>query len=150
MTPLKLFQPSDTFHTETNHLICCANQMTGFYMKCKTGIKWVQDVSKLCNWGNRWGDWIQSFNWSHYNALKTVMKAPSAFFNTRAWDVEVTLDKRFIILHIHFFQQRLLKYSSLLTICLGCFFSNFSRASRAAANMAAVTDSLCSLLLGET
>ena len=96
MTPLNLFQPSDTFHTETNHLICCANQMAGFYMKCKTGIKWVEEASKLCNWGNRWGDWIQSFNWSHYNASKTVMKAPSAFFSTRAWDVEVTLDKRCI------------------------------------------------------
>ena len=32
------FQPSDAFHIET---ICCANQMTGFYIKCNTGLKWI-------------------------------------------------------------------------------------------------------------
>ena len=36
------FQSTVTFHIETNHLICTANQMTGFYMKCKTGVKWVK------------------------------------------------------------------------------------------------------------
>ena len=25
---------SVSFHKETSHLICCANQMTGFYMEC--------------------------------------------------------------------------------------------------------------------
>ena len=34
------FQPSATFHIETNHLICSSNQMTGFYMKCNIGLKW--------------------------------------------------------------------------------------------------------------
>ena len=33
--------PSVTFHTETSHLICSTNQMTGFDMKYKTGLKWV-------------------------------------------------------------------------------------------------------------
>ena len=37
-------QPSVAFHIETRHLICSANQMTGFYMRCNTGLKWV-------NWG---------------------------------------------------------------------------------------------------
>ena len=35
------YQPSIAFHIETSHLICRTNQMTGFYMKCKTGLKWV-------------------------------------------------------------------------------------------------------------
>ena len=35
------FQPSDAFYRETSHLICRANQMTGFYVKGNTGLKWV-------------------------------------------------------------------------------------------------------------
>ena len=35
------FQFSDAFHIETSHLICSSNQMTGFYMKCNTELKWV-------------------------------------------------------------------------------------------------------------
>ena len=35
------FQPSVAFHIETSHLISKANQMTGFYVKCNTGLKWV-------------------------------------------------------------------------------------------------------------
>ena len=37
-----LFQPSFAFHIETSRLICTANQVTGFYMKCNTGLKWVK------------------------------------------------------------------------------------------------------------
>ena len=35
------FQPSVVFDIETRHLICTANQMTGFYMKCGSGLNWV-------------------------------------------------------------------------------------------------------------
>ena len=38
------FQPSVAFHLEISHLICTANQVTGFYMKCNTGLKWVNLV----------------------------------------------------------------------------------------------------------
>ena len=31
------FQTSVAFYRETSHLICSANQMTGFYMTCNTG-----------------------------------------------------------------------------------------------------------------
>ena len=34
------------FHIEISNLICSANQITGFYMKCNTGLKWV-NVSEL-------------------------------------------------------------------------------------------------------
>ena len=37
-----LLHPSFVFHIETSHLICGADQMTGFYMKCKTGLKRVK------------------------------------------------------------------------------------------------------------
>ena len=44
------FQPSVTFRIETSHLICTANQMTGFYMKCNTGLKWVKYGKVLNLW----------------------------------------------------------------------------------------------------
>ena len=37
LTLSKLFHLSVAFNIETSHLICSANQMTGFYMKCDTG-----------------------------------------------------------------------------------------------------------------
>ena len=36
------FRPSVAFYIETSYLICTANQMTGFYMKRNTGLKWVE------------------------------------------------------------------------------------------------------------
>ena len=36
------FQLSVAFHIETSHLIYHANQVTGFYMECNTGLKWVK------------------------------------------------------------------------------------------------------------
>ena len=38
------FQPSVTFHIETSHLICRANQITSFYMKCNTGLTRVKHM----------------------------------------------------------------------------------------------------------
>ena len=40
------FQPTAAFHTESSHLIGSAKQMTGFYMKCNTGLKWVNPKDK--------------------------------------------------------------------------------------------------------
>ena len=54
-----LIQPNVAFHVENSHLICIANQMTGFYMKCianqmtgfymkcNIGLKWVKKQKKL-------------------------------------------------------------------------------------------------------
>ena len=39
---LNLFYPSVSYHIETSYLICAENQMTGFYMKYNTGLKWVK------------------------------------------------------------------------------------------------------------
>ena len=41
------FQPSVAFHIETRNLFCRANQMTGFYMKHNTGLKWVNGLESL-------------------------------------------------------------------------------------------------------
>ena len=37
-----LFQSIGEFGIETSHLICTANHMIGFYMKCNTGLKWIK------------------------------------------------------------------------------------------------------------
>ena len=39
---LNPFQSSAGFHIETSHLICIANQVTGFYMKCSPELKWFK------------------------------------------------------------------------------------------------------------
>ena len=41
MVEINLFQSSVAFHIETSHLFCSAKQMTGFYMKPTTGLKWI-------------------------------------------------------------------------------------------------------------
>ena len=38
---LNPFQSIVAFHIETSHLICSANQMIDLYIKCNTGLKWV-------------------------------------------------------------------------------------------------------------
>lgn len=35
------FHPSVAFHAETNQVICCANRMTGFCVKYKPELQWV-------------------------------------------------------------------------------------------------------------
>ena len=44
---INLFQLTFVFHTETSHLICTANQMTGFFMKWKAGPKRVKKSSEM-------------------------------------------------------------------------------------------------------
>ena len=36
------FQPNVAFHIETSHLFFRAKRMTGFYMKCNTGLEWIK------------------------------------------------------------------------------------------------------------
>ena len=43
---LNPFQSSVAFHIETSHSTCTANQMTGFYMKCNTGLKCIEQLNK--------------------------------------------------------------------------------------------------------
>ena len=40
-------QPSVAFHIETNQLICKTNQLTGFYMKYNTGLRWSNQFRSL-------------------------------------------------------------------------------------------------------
>ena len=40
--PVNTFRPSSEFNTEICYLICYANQMTSFYMKCIDDVKWVK------------------------------------------------------------------------------------------------------------
>ena len=41
-----LFPPNLAFHIETSHFIHKAKQMTIFYMKRNTGLKWVKNVEQ--------------------------------------------------------------------------------------------------------
>ena len=41
MYHIDLFRHSVAFHVETSHLICISNQITGFYMKCNAGLKYI-------------------------------------------------------------------------------------------------------------
>ena len=48
--PRKYFnpsQPSVAFHIETSHLISTASQMTGFHMKCNSGLKWANSTCPI-------------------------------------------------------------------------------------------------------
>ena len=40
------FQYIVAFVKKTSDLICSRNQMTGFYMKCNTGLKWIKYFKK--------------------------------------------------------------------------------------------------------
>ena len=44
---IKPFQFNVTFDIETSHLICTANQMTGFHVKCDFGLKSVKYFLEL-------------------------------------------------------------------------------------------------------
>ena len=48
---IQLFQSSVALHIEPNHLICNANQVTGFYMKGNTSLKWLKTIQffETCN-----------------------------------------------------------------------------------------------------
>ena len=47
---LTSFQLNVVFDIETSHLICFANKMTGFYIKCNSGLKWVQKAFMQHDW----------------------------------------------------------------------------------------------------
>ena len=40
-------QPSAACHIEASNLIYTAHQMTGFYMKCNSGLKWVNSICQI-------------------------------------------------------------------------------------------------------
>ena len=44
---------------ETSHLFRSANQMTGFSMKCNTGLKWVHPLSAN---PTKWSNTLKQFN----------------------------------------------------------------------------------------
>ena len=65
------FQHSVAFYIETSHLICSVYQMTGFFMKCNTGLKWVNLVPLLLvlNKYCKKSTLIRSFSGPHFPAF---------------------------------------------------------------------------------
>ena len=47
--PINPFKPSVAFHIETSNLISLQIKMIVFYMKCNTGLKWVNTVFQWKN-----------------------------------------------------------------------------------------------------
>ena len=45
---LNSIQPCIALHLETSHLLWTAEELTGFYMKCNTGLKWVNTSIDQC------------------------------------------------------------------------------------------------------
>ena len=59
-----LVKPSVAFEIEINHLFFSGNQMTGFYMKCNSRLKWVKivDICKNC-----YVLWVKTLIISYWN-----------------------------------------------------------------------------------
>ena len=57
------------YNTFLPKVICYANQMTGFYKKCNTGLKWVKNVILFFNW-----DALHALLNSHYEAWNCKKK----------------------------------------------------------------------------
>ena len=51
-TSFNSLQANIAFHAKNSHLFCTTNQVTGFCMKCNTGLKWVKG-----NTGNKQNTW---------------------------------------------------------------------------------------------
>ena len=72
-----IFQPSVAFQIKSSHLICKANNMTGFYMKCETGMNWVLKnvtIYLLCfsvSSDSLVAHVLQSFFFAHYKRPMT-------------------------------------------------------------------------------
>ena len=98
-TGVNLLQPSVAFHRESNHLIFIVNQMTGFYMKCNTWMKWVkpQQTSMFTdNWTffSGLGESNRNTGFNVYNKCSmTLPNGNTLSFPSRGWHVttEATL-----------------------------------------------------------
>ena len=100
------YQASGTFHTETSHLFCSANQMTSFYLKCNTGLNWVKLGRCSEETPLRFWDFVL-----HKDSV--ILKSDDRFFNLRIlvyacikinmqqiyfWDnLRTTLNRLFIV-----------------------------------------------------
>ena len=79
-------QSSVAFHIETGHLIYTANQMTGFYMKCNSGLEWVNSTCRVFING-----WVSAFQCNFenmQNMLISLMNESLYFVHTRNYKQE--------------------------------------------------------------
>ena len=86
------------FQLEASYLSCTVNQMSSFYMKCNTGLKWVtqRDIFKsssesmrlielesiLCAYPNK------EFNYMIFESFKAIFQGTvKTYFITHFWEV---------------------------------------------------------------
>ena len=65
---------------ETSHLFCSANQMTGFSMKCNTGLKWVHPLSAN---PTKWSNKLKQFN--GFSCIGCIIRTPFPRNNSIDW-----------------------------------------------------------------
>ena len=92
-------QPKSAFHVETSHLICRANQMTGFYMKRNIGVKWVnENITKnerfhflLTKQENNLKKIFRNIPTRRYNGISGIC----SLVLENIWNDEILLNKNF-------------------------------------------------------
>ena len=79
------FQSSVVFHIETTYLIYRANQMTGSYMKCNTGQKWVKGLHNVFSDTIKWykSNWLTVyFLWKFFVRISRWLSEKEKFRKT--------------------------------------------------------------------
>ena len=91
--PVNPFLLNMAFHIETSQLICSANQITGFYMKCKTRLKWVNYLTNFFRKFSRlWGLWGHLV----YVLAQQVGKASNAIRKEKIFNHQINLIHNFL------------------------------------------------------
>ena len=139
--------PGVAFHIETSHLVCSTNQITGFYMKCNTRLKWgkwmLDTTCKVSKYGVFSGfiflysvqiqenkDHKKLCIWTLFMQCDW-MKAISRNLAVKYWFVYILCLYSYIALLKPTFAMALVQYRGVFRtqskIDNGCFFENSSR-----------------------
>ena len=134
------FSPVLLFHKETSNLICTANQMTDFNMKCNTGLKWVKCVKVLIWWGpltmrERCPD--TEFLWSIFSCIFSCIQENTDQKKLRVWtlftqwglvEILVVFSSRIVdpsqLLLVFYFLKRLLREKNVHIMTFPSFMFN--------------------------
>ena len=85
--PLTHFNPVLRSHIETSYFIRIANQMTGFYMKCNTGLKSITVIiwRSAPAWMNAPFEWVLLFTAEKFNERPGLNERPLKLGKVRSF-----------------------------------------------------------------